>query len=305
MCQPSIAVAAGWGPGPISMGRLKPVLADRFAGLAKNIRKRPILVLESDIGNVAYFTDFAVLDIGGLANLEIARNGIYGPLFQHYVFEEMKPDIIHLRGNWAASANLPIALIERDYQRLPDEPAGSYAEGWYIRRDPEHPYGAMKYLGEDSQGERMLTDDFGVRWIALPGGGWRLHRAQPGPSFPSAESGAADIYAEVRRECDAEERRCHTNDALARQALARAGSFRRAGRLTSAFEWSAAAWEADRRNIVALREREDTRLAIVGQTLAIGPGGGNLCPFVLEATSVATSGGGSTGTVTLTTDTAA
>jgi hypothetical protein len=218
MCQPSVAVALNWGPGEISMGGLKPITADRFTALAANIRSRPIMVLELDIGNVAYFTDFAILDIGGLANLEIARNGFAAPeQLQHYVFEEMKPDIIHLRGTFGY---IPVALIERDYWSVEGRPTKRYASGWWVRRDVE----------------------------------------TSSASFPSAASGAADVYAAVKRQCEDGAAMCHADATLSNQALARADSLRGTGQFAFAFEWYAAAWEADRRSIVALRGREDMRM---------------------------------------------
>ena len=120
--------------------------------------------LESDIGNVAYFTDFTIVDLGGLASLEIAQHGFDAPLFLHYVFEEMKPDVIHLRGPFAANANVPIALIDRDYRTVEGLPTAPYADGWDVRREPER------------QGEA---------------------------TFPSAASGAAPTFTAVRRQCDA------------------------------------------------------------------------------------------------------
>jgi hypothetical protein len=202
------------------MGGLKPITADRFAALSANIRSRTIMVMESDIGNVAYFTDFAILDIGGLANLEIARNGFAAPQLQHYVFEEMKPDIIHLRGIFGANTNIPIALIERDYRSVEGQPTKPYASGWWVRRDLE----------------------------------------KSSASFPSVPSGAAEVYAAVKRQCQDDAATCHADAALSDQALARAASLRDRGQFAFAFEWYAAAWEADRRNIVALRGREDMRM---------------------------------------------
>jgi hypothetical protein len=229
-CQPSIGAAASWGPGPISMGGLKPITADRFVELAKGITKRPITVMESDIGNLAYFTDFAVVDLGGLANLEIARHGFHGAFFLHYVFEEMKPDIVHLRDRFAEIANIPIPLMERDYRRVEGQPVGPYADGWYVRRD------------RASDGAR-LEPETGRAFASSP-----------------AASGAADVLALVQQRCDHDANGCHADPALSRDAQSRADARRRESRFAEAFEWYAAAWQADRRNVVALRRREDMRL---------------------------------------------
>lgn len=220
MCQPTLAVASVTAAGPLSLAVLKPFTADRFAALARNVRHRPITVMEADIGNVAYFTDFAILDLGGLANLEVARNGYTADQFRHYVFEEMKPDVIHLRGIFGWHTNLPVAMMQRSYRPVDGQSTESYATGWWVRRD-----------------------DVETR-----------------PSFPSAASGAAEIYAAVARACDADGGACHSDAALSRQALERADRLRREGAFAFAFEWYAAAWEADRRNVLALRGREDMRL---------------------------------------------
>src|SRR5439155_15120826 len=135
MCQPSLAAASATAAGPLSLAVLKPFTADRFSEIAAGIRHRPIMVMEADIGNVAYFTDFAILDVAGLANLEIARNGYTAAQFRHYVFEEMKPDVIHLRGLFGWHTSIPVELIERDYRSIEGAPATPYATGWWVRRD--------------------------------------------------------------------------------------------------------------------------------------------------------------------------
>ena len=56
---------------------------------------------------------------GGFVELgrrAIARSGFAPQCFLHQVFEEITPDVIHLRGPFAANADIPIALIERDYR---------------------------------------------------------------------------------------------------------------------------------------------------------------------------------------------
>jgi hypothetical protein len=237
VCQPGLAVARGWGRGPISMAGMKPMLADRYRQITARMRKSPITVLESDIGSVAYFTDLAVLDLGGLTDLHIARHGLGTPMFLHYVFEEVKPDVIHLRDTWAVHANIPISLIERDYQRLEGQPTGPFADGWYVRRDQTSPHQPMSQAGDPD----AFTSSFAA--------------------FAPNDAGAAAIAAQARRRCIEQPAACHADATLSAQAHSRADEHRRQGRVGEAFHWYAAAFDADRRNIAALRAREDMRSA--------------------------------------------
>jgi hypothetical protein len=275
VCLPSIAASSGWGEGPMSVDTLKPIRADRYVAFSRNIRKRPITVMESEVGNVAYFTDFSVLDLGGLSNLQIARYGFSAPFFLHQVFEELKPDVIHLEGAIAANANIPMALIERDYQTIEGLPTGSHADGWYVRRDPEHPYGPMRYERSGDDGNRIFTDAFNVSWVEAGRERWVRAASQPNlppakadppippaaAAFPATSAPAAQFIADVRRRCDDAPAQCHLDRDRSSTAQARAESYRRESRFVEAFDWYMAAWEANRRNIAALRGREDMRVA--------------------------------------------
>jgi hypothetical protein len=273
--QPGVAVATSWGRGPISMGGLKPILADRYKLIAERIRRRPITVLESDIGNVAYFTDYAIVDLGGLANLHIAMHGLGSPMFLHYVFEEAKPDVIHLRDMWAANANIPIPLLERDYQRIEGQPVAPFADGWYIRRDRDFPYGPLQRVPSGDGPERTYVDAQGVMWTGAADDRWIRNAVQPNlrseaaghaepleflsATFAPQPAGAAAIHAQIRQLCTERPDDCHADPALAAHALAEARAHQRAGRFGDAFNWYAAAFDGDRRNIVALRAREQMR----------------------------------------------
>jgi hypothetical protein len=280
ICQPGVMVASTWGLGPISMGGLKPLLADRFSDLSRSMKKSPITVLESDIGNVAYFTDFTVIDLGGLANLHIARYGLNSPFFLRYVFEEARPDVIHLRDTWAARANIPIALLERDYRRLEGQPAGPFADGWYVLRDAE-------------------------RAASPPSAASPRAASAPEVSsrFAPHDGGSREVAEQIRRQCLQTPERCHADVAVSKHAQSVAEAYRRDGRFEEAFNWYAAAFDADRRNIVALRGREhirieagrscrpgrpgDVEVSTSGSDVTVrwGPSPGHVTSYVVEAGS--------------------
>jgi hypothetical protein len=291
--QPSVEATRSVGK-PISMNGLKAVMADRFTEIATGLKRRPITVMESDIGSVAYFTDFGVLDLGGLANLQVARYGFYPPFFLHQVFEESKPDIIHLRDNWARGANIPNLLILRDYQQIEGSPKGGYAEGWFVRRDvdpgfilpapnelgPDHPFGGLRPSGQDATGQQVYSDALNAPWWKVNGRWVRYRPANSPDNTNSSTSGVdpnewwllalwgtpaapetADFAAELGRQCRIRPDDCHALPALAAQAQRRAEGYRKSFRYAEAFEWYVEAYDADRRNLAALRAREDMRLA--------------------------------------------
>ena len=135
----------------------------------------------------------------------------------------------------------------------------------------------MQYVRSGPGGERHHADALGVLWTEAGGGGWTRDAVQPnlapatampGGTVESLQTtsapqspGAAEIGTQVRRLCIERPADCHADAALSARAQSRAEEHRRAGRFGEAFNWYGAAFDADRRNIVALRAREDMRLA--------------------------------------------
>ncbi len=222
-------------------------LGSYYNDIAKRLGQPHLTVVESDIGNAAYFTDFTIIDLGGLANLDIARFGRH--FFLDYVFKEIRPDVIRVRGVWAAQAEIPFALMERDYATFDGgaSPAG-YADGTFIRRElvgRSPGAGAAARAAECADAARALGD---------------AQALTEGRSRSSVE----ETFRRVNRYCAAACAACRDRVALSAQAEAIAARYERGFWFADAFAWYAAAFDADPLNVAALRHREDMRLAADG-----------------------------------------
>lgn len=243
ICHPILAVTARVArEKPISMAGLRTFRANVYESIASDAGRKSLIIMEPDIGSVAYFTDYPILDLGGLANLHVARFRYYPPLFLDYVFVEIQPDVITLHGVWARHANIPLELIERDYIRLGGDSAGPYAEGTYVKRElrafPRDDQPAiMSLVAKASQAASMETT-----WTAV------------------------ECLRRIRQSCR-ESGACPSLADLARSVRVRADHHRRSLDYSQAFSLYQVAVLADPRDVVALRRREEMRLAAAAPTV--------------------------------------
>ena len=184
---------------------------------------------------------------------------------------------------------------------------------------PTFPTGPLREEAQGPDGKKTFTDAFNVSWVEAGPDRWtraalQPHRpppkadaraATPADPFPATSADAAAFIAEIRRRYDEKPDACHVNEEPAATALARADANRRADRFAEAFDWYMAAFEADRRNIRALRGREDMRLpayrrclepptapanlqfSVDGSTVTLRwlPSAGHVSTYVVEAGS--------------------
>jgi hypothetical protein len=245
VCYPSAAHSRAFGR-PTGFHELRR-RSDLYLEIARRVGEPRLTVVESDIGNVAYVTGFAIIDLGGLANLDIARFGRY--FFLTYTFDEVRPGIIHVGGTWAMQANIPFDLMQRDYVAIEGgrSPAG-YAEGTFLRRDlaGRAMDDARAGIAEERRRGPELIRDV---WNALDG--------QPRESTP-------ELFKRFARYCDVLGGECGDRRTVSRRAEAIADRYERQFLFAEAFGWYAAALCADPLNVRALRMREEMRLAAVG-----------------------------------------
>lgn len=225
---------------PISLRGLQRFRAEVLRDIARRADRTSLTVMLPDIGSVAYFTEFPILDAGGLANHHIALFDHDAPLFVPYVLEEMRPDVIWLHGPWARNANLPRNRVERDYAAVGDAAGTPFASGLYVRRD----------LARSLRGRPA---EAAARAKALLDAAERALRR-------GAPAEAADSLR-VLRELAREGVPCPPLAELARKARLEGDWHRRGLDPARAFEYYRAAALADPKNLPALRRREAMRLA--------------------------------------------
>ena len=245
VCQPSVNATKKFADS-ISMGALK-AFVNLELTVAREVGKPRLTVVESDIGAVAYFTGFRILDIAGLTNLHVARFGYYAPFLAQYIFEEEKPDLINLHGIWARNANVPRPLINRDYIKLDRDSDAVYAEGYYLRRDL---YARML---KTNAGERLPSTRVGTPSEAIAAAYISLERG--------SHENVVEAFRRVDDLCSSGEAGCADAGALAARAFSLAERQRAAFHFAEAFDFYAAAFKANPRDVLALRRREDMRVA--------------------------------------------
>jgi hypothetical protein len=125
--------------------------AEAYARLAARVDAREPSLLTADVGGVLLDGRLRVHDLAGLCDRTIARTlGGDPERFRGYVFEELRPTLIHVHGHWARQAALESdERMRRDYLPLweayeaPDgglvaRPAASGQAPWsadYVRRE--------------------------------------------------------------------------------------------------------------------------------------------------------------------------
>ena len=124
-----------------------------------------------------------VLDLGGLADIHIARFHYHPPFFREYIFEEERPDFIRTHATWTASSRITsFPEFAQGYVAIQSQRDALGLHGEFVRRD-------------------LLTG-------GTPNGGVRSSRQ---PSFHQAvQDGRA------RRQREAARARTRTSDAIVR-----------------------------------------------------------------------------------------
>ncbi|MBX2797653.1 MAG: glycosyltransferase family 39 protein [Myxococcales bacterium] len=94
--------------------------------------------LDVDQGAHLYWSDFEMIDIAGLVDVPLAHHKFEHRFLREYVFEQMRPHLVHLHGSWATNSRLlTFPEFRKDYLGIPGYPAGPkfFHPGHYVRRD--------------------------------------------------------------------------------------------------------------------------------------------------------------------------
>jgi hypothetical protein len=245
VCYPSLSHSRAFNR-PIDFNTLRTSRADFYQTLARDVGENQLIVVESDIGNVAYLTDFPIIDLGGLANLNIARFGRHFLL--EYIFDEIRPDVIHVSGTWAFQADIPFEMIQRDYTTLEGgKSAAGYAEGTFLKRTLANrtaSQAAAAHAAELSEGTAAMKE-----------------ARAPDPGLPRAA--LDELFRRAQRYCVLSAA-CTDSVSVSKRSESIADRYQRVFQFSRAFDWYSAAVRADSLNVHALRNREDMRLASAG-----------------------------------------
>lgn len=90
-------------------------------------------LLVPDIGGSALTSRLAIVDLAGLADARIARSWAQSnmPALRDYVFDEVRPSIVHTRGYWSTTTGLVAdARLDRDYVPIYLEPGDNQSGDW-------------------------------------------------------------------------------------------------------------------------------------------------------------------------------
>ncbi|MCA9569736.1 MAG: hypothetical protein KC656_17955, partial [Myxococcales bacterium] len=99
-----------------------------------------IVDLDVDMGGHLWWgrDDFRMHDIAGLVDIPLAQHRFDRRFLEPYVFDEVRPDYVHLHGGWASSSRIPtMERWHQEYYEIPGYAAGARTlhPGNYIRRD--------------------------------------------------------------------------------------------------------------------------------------------------------------------------
>jgi hypothetical protein len=109
--------------------------AHRLQALAFALRVQDPLVLDPDIGGPAV-AGLRVVDLGGLADIHIARFHYYPPFFRDYIFEERRPDFIRTHATWTSSSRVTAFPEFADrYVPIQSRRDALGLHGEFVRRD--------------------------------------------------------------------------------------------------------------------------------------------------------------------------
>jgi hypothetical protein len=98
----------------------------------------PVTDLDVDMGAHLWWSGWHMYDIAGLIDIPFAQHRFNRDFVKEYVFEEIRPEFIHLHGNWASTSRIPTMPEWRaQYVEIPGYPSGPVQlhVGNHIRRD--------------------------------------------------------------------------------------------------------------------------------------------------------------------------
>ena len=118
-------------------GRLE--TARRLQALAHALGIEDPVVLDPDIGGLAV-AGLRIVDLGGLADIHIARFHWHPPFFRDYVFDERRPDFIRTHATWTASTGITaFAEFDADYVAIRSWHDALGLHGEFVRREHLEP----------------------------------------------------------------------------------------------------------------------------------------------------------------------
>jgi len=93
------------------------------------------LLLDPDIGGPSV-AGLRVVDLGGLADVHIARFHYYAPFFRDYIFHERQPDFIRTHDTWTSSSRVTeFPEFEQQYAAIRSWRDARGLHGEFVRRD--------------------------------------------------------------------------------------------------------------------------------------------------------------------------
>jgi hypothetical protein len=115
--------------------------ARRLQALAHALHVRHPLVLDADIGGPAV-AGLPIVDLGGLADIHIARFHYYAPFFRSYIFEERRPAFVRTHATWTRSSGVTaFPEFREQYVAIRSSRDANGLHGEFVRRDLLHARG--------------------------------------------------------------------------------------------------------------------------------------------------------------------
>jgi hypothetical protein len=109
--------------------------ARRLQAIASALGLSDPLLLDPDIGGPAV-AGLRVVDLGGLADIHIARFHYYPPFFRDYIFQERRPDFIRTHDTWTSSSRVTeFPEFEQQYAAIRSWRDARGLHGEFVRRD--------------------------------------------------------------------------------------------------------------------------------------------------------------------------
>jgi hypothetical protein len=109
--------------------------AHRLQALAHALQIEDPLVLDPDIGGAA-IAGLRIVDLGGLADIHIARFHYYPPFFRSYIFVERRPAFIRTHATWTKSSGVTsFPEFQDQYVPISSNRDAYGLHGEFVRRD--------------------------------------------------------------------------------------------------------------------------------------------------------------------------
>jgi hypothetical protein len=109
--------------------------AHRLQALAHALHIDDPLVLDPDIGGAA-IAGLRIVDLGGLADIHIARFHYYPPFFRSYIFVERRPAFIRTHATWTKSSGVTsFPEFQEQYVAISSNRDAYGLHGEFVRRD--------------------------------------------------------------------------------------------------------------------------------------------------------------------------